>query len=93
MILLDTSLAKEVGITVTAHGFVDFYLKRLPLTTGKFGTTLFVEADGEVQDWIQNGPSFIVEGGNFFNTGRNCVPGHEGKQVLVEHSVKFSWEM
>ena len=90
LILLDTSVALNQEIVIKRSGFVDFYIEKLPLTRGKYGTTLFVEAGGAIQDWIQFGPSMVVDGGNYFESGRDCVSGYEGRLVLVDYKVHLS---
>lgn len=92
LVNLDTSVARVGDLSLEKSGFVDFIIKKLPLSTGKYNTGVFVEAGGDVQDWVQIGPPLIVEGGTFFDSGRNCVFGFEGKQILVEHDVKLSWQ-
>jgi lipopolysaccharide transport system ATP-binding protein len=60
-------------------------IPRFPLGAGKYLLSLFVEQNGEVSDWIQDGIEFIVDERDFFGSGRNVPPGWEGKTVLVDH--------
>jgi hypothetical protein len=46
---------------------------------------LFLEIDGVIEDWIQEGLFFEVGNGSFFGTTRNAPDGWDGKSVLVPH--------
>ncbi|WP_425057143.1 ABC transporter ATP-binding protein [Rhodovulum bhavnagarense] len=63
-------------------------IEKFPLTQGKYSISLFLEVDGVIQDWIEDGLSVEVEAGSFFGTSKNCPSGWEGKAVLVENSWK-----
>jgi lipopolysaccharide transport system ATP-binding protein len=92
LIHLDTSLVYQGALTLKKSDHIDFFIPKLPLGPAKYNTTVFVEAAGQVQDWIKSGPVLAVEGGSFFGSDRNNIPGFEGKHVLVEHSVKVPWQ-
>jgi lipopolysaccharide transport system ATP-binding protein len=59
---------------------------RLPLSSGKYKLTFFLERGGVVEDWIEDGLDLFVEDGSFFGATKNTPRGHEGQLVLVEHS-------
>jgi lipopolysaccharide transport system ATP-binding protein len=60
-------------------------IPRLPLGAGSYLLTLFIEQNGSVSDWIQEGIELVVEDRDFFGSGRNVPRGWEGKVVLVDH--------
>lgn len=91
LFILDTSVADGKSIAVDNNGHIDFIIPRLPLTRGTYFLSLFSEANGDIQDWITSGPSLHVNDGFFFKSVKNCVKGLEGKQVIVEHEVRYSW--
>lgn len=92
LILLDSSLTQDEPIIVDKDGYAGFTIERLPLSAGKYATTMFVEAHEGIQDWIQGGPSFTIEGGDYYKTGKNCVPGFESKLVLVDHTFSLLFD-
>jgi lipopolysaccharide transport system ATP-binding protein len=49
-------------------------LDKLPLTSGRYGFTLFSTINGTVGDWISNAGFFDVEGGDFYGTGKLPPP-------------------
>ena len=93
LITLDTSVSDGRTLNVKEDGHVDFSISRLPLTAGSYILSVFLEANGSIQDWIEVGPTLEVVGGMFFPSGKNCVRGFETKQVVVEHSAHFSWRI
>ena len=64
-------------------------IDRLPLTEGRYGIAPFLEVDGVIEDWIQDGLFFDVGGGSFFGTTRNAPNGWNGRAVLVDHTWTF----
>jgi lipopolysaccharide transport system ATP-binding protein len=67
---------------------VSCIIPRCPLSKGTYYMNLFVEENGEVQDWIKDFIKFEVDHGNF-HPGRQQYPvGYENKGILVEHK----WE-
>lgn len=93
LINLDTSVSDGRSLSIRGDGYLDFLVNRLPLTAGSYLLSVFAEANGDIQDWIKEGPTLEVVDGNFFTSGRNCVQGFETKQVIVDHTVEYSWKM
>jgi lipopolysaccharide transport system ATP-binding protein len=91
LINLDTSVADGRKLTVEDDGFLDFLVPRLPLTSGFYQVGLTVRTEQGKQDFIEHAKLLNVDGGSFFESGKNCVKGFEMKQVIVEHKVEYSW--
>ena len=80
-----TEMTEKKNISIHGSGLIDCKIPRLPLASGNYELTLFCEAGGSIQDWIENAVSLYIDGGDFFGSGRIAPSGHEGKYVLVEH--------
>ena len=75
-------------ITPAGNDFwVQFYIKKLPLNSGIYNMVFFVKANKEIADWIENVGEIIVEGGDFYNTGR-VNQSHQGK-FLLEYDTQI----
>jgi lipopolysaccharide transport system ATP-binding protein len=61
-------------------------IPRLPLSAGRYLLTLFIEQNGVISDWIEDGVELTVDDRDFFGSGKNAPVGWEGKTVLVDHS-------
>ena len=42
----------------------------MPLTSGRYGFTIFSTIGGAIADWISNAGYFEVESGDFYGTGK-----------------------
>ncbi|MBI1792659.1 MAG: ABC transporter ATP-binding protein [Chloroflexi bacterium] len=80
-----TEMTEKNNIKILGSGWIDCQIPKLPLASGNYGLTLFCEAGGAIQDWLENAVILPVDGGDFFGTGRIAPASHEGKYVLVEH--------
>jgi lipopolysaccharide transport system ATP-binding protein len=56
-------------------------IKKLPLTPGRYGFTIFSTVNSVIADWISNAGFFEVEGGDFYNTGK-LPPAMQGNFLL-----------
>jgi lipopolysaccharide transport system ATP-binding protein len=70
-----TSMGTDiVGETISGlvkrRGEINVLIKKLPLTPGEYGFTLFAKTDGDIADWIQNAGFISVSPGDFYKTGR-----------------------
>ena len=70
-----------------APGEITFAVERLNLTAGLYYVTLYLEAKGEVSDWIQNAFSFEVNEGDYYGTGR-LAPMNQ-TNVLMDFKVAY----
>ncbi|MBD1916307.1 MULTISPECIES: ABC transporter ATP-binding protein [Cyanophyceae] len=92
-IVLSTEMTCQEEVHIRDCDFIDFCIKKLPLTDGNYSLSLFAESNGIIQDWITEGIQFSVEGGDFYGTGKPCPFGYQGKSVLVDFSIaKNSYE-
>jgi lipopolysaccharide transport system ATP-binding protein len=62
-----------------------FRLNKLPLIDGYYGVVVYTATDGEIQDWIQNAGSFLVEGGDYYNSGKK--PNSQQGKILLDYDV------
>lgn len=77
------------SIFVGANSIVECTIPRFPLTKGSYGVSLFLERNGEIQDWLQEPVYLEVQDRSFFGTARNVPLGWEGKSVLVSNTWKM----
>ncbi len=62
-------------------------IPRVPLMPGRYYVTIQCQVNGVMADWIQNAFTFVVETGDFYNTGR-LIPAGQGN-FLMDHSFKL----
>ena len=86
IVMSNTILGKKI-VPVADDFWVQFHIKKLPLNSGIYNMVFFVKANKEITDWIDNVGEIIVEGGDFYNTGRVNQP-HQGK-FLVEYDTQI----
>ena len=89
LFLCDTSLGADDSRPRPASGRVVCTLPELPLNQGRYLLTLFLEAYGEVQDWVTSAVGFDVSEGDFFGSGRQAPSGWTNQCVLVRHKWGF----
>jgi len=87
--LLSTELVCNSTINIETNGFFEFNIPEFPLSIGIYSITLFIESQGEIQDWITEAITLHVEDGNFYGTGRSYAQGWEGKSMLLKHSFEL----
>lgn len=87
-IVLSSELVVENKIDIWGEsGYIDFKIDKLPLSKGIYSLTLFIEANNEILDWIEDASSLQIEDGNFYGTGKSFPSGWNGKTVLTKHSI------
>lgn len=84
LFVCSSELLTELALGAGSH--VRCLIPRLPLSSGKYKLTFFLERGGVIEDWIEDGLDLLVEDGSFFGAAKNTPRGHEGQLVLVEHS-------
>jgi lipopolysaccharide transport system ATP-binding protein len=72
-------------LTLSAAGTIRCVIPSLPLSQNQYLLTLFLQVNGEIEDWIQNAIELEVVDGDFYGTGRLYPPGWRGQGVLVPH--------
>jgi len=90
LIVFSSELTSRERIFLYREGYIDFEIKKLPLSVGSYNATFFLESDGVVQDWFTISNFLNVIDGDFYGYGTNYPIGWQGKTVLVDHSIKFS---
>ena len=85
LFVCSSELCFKEELTLRGPMFAVCKIPRFPLGHGRYEITLYLEALGEPQDWIEGGTIVTVEAGDFFGSGRNAPHGHEGRNVLVDH--------
>jgi lipopolysaccharide transport system ATP-binding protein len=66
---------------------VEIKIPKIPFDRGLYTVTLFAKVNGEISDWVQDAGTFMVEGGDFFQTGR--VP-ESPQGIFIEHFYSLS---
>ncbi len=89
LFLCDTTLGADELEPRPPSGRVVCTLPELPLNQGRYLLSLFLEANGEVQDWVTSAVGFDVAEGNFFGAGRQAPAGWSSQCVLVRHRWGF----
>jgi lipopolysaccharide transport system ATP-binding protein len=89
LFLCDTSVSGEDARRLPPSGRVVCTLPELPLNQGRYLLTLYLEANGEQQDWVTSAVGFDVFEGNFFGSGRQVPAGWNSQCVLVRHRWGF----
>jgi lipopolysaccharide transport system ATP-binding protein len=85
---LSTELRHSSPLILSHSGYLDFIIPRLPLSQSNYLLTVFIEADGIVQDWITAAANIRVFDGDFYGTNKNYPQGWQGKCVLID----FDWK-
>ncbi len=80
-----TELVNEDCLNLAPEGFIDCIIDELPLSLGTYYLGLYVDVNGDVQDWLDSAATLQVEDGNFYGTGRDYPKGGAGATVLVKH--------
>jgi lipopolysaccharide transport system ATP-binding protein len=80
-----TELVNEDCLNLAPEGFIDCIIDELPLSLGTYYLGLYVDVNGDVQDWLDSAATLLVEDGNFYGTGRDYPKGGAGATVLVRH--------
>ncbi len=70
-------------ITKGKHN-IDIATPKLPLKSGEYTFTLYSTVNGDIADWIQDAGSFMVESGDFYNSGK--LPPEGQASIFIEHS-------
>jgi lipopolysaccharide transport system ATP-binding protein len=84
---LDNQLLDQIFNKITeTENTIEVTIRNLPLMPGKYDVTIFIEANAQISDWIQNAFSFVVEPGDFYKTGK-LIPEGQGT-FLMNYSFK-----
>jgi lipopolysaccharide transport system ATP-binding protein len=88
MINMNSGMAGVAFDLIPSTGRLTCRIKRFPLCPGQYHLTLFCFVNGEIADWVQQAALVVVEGGDFYGTGRLPPPSHGGFLVAQD----WNWE-
>jgi hypothetical protein len=87
---LSTELVDIRQLDLEGSGYIDFIVPGLPLSEGNYLLHVYLESNGETQDWVMDAAEMSVVDGDFYGTGRNYVSREwRGATVLV----KYHWQL
>jgi lipopolysaccharide transport system ATP-binding protein len=87
---LSTELVDTRQIDLKGRGSLDFLVPELPLSEGNYLLHVYLESNGEMQDWVMDAAVMSVVDGDYYGTGRNYPsPLWRGATVLV----KYQWKL
>jgi len=84
MIILNNEMIGVEFVSGPQAGRFTCRVDRFPLSPGQYFITLFCSVNGSISDWVQQAAVLMVEGGDFFGSGRLPVPTHGGFLVDQE---------
>jgi lipopolysaccharide transport system ATP-binding protein len=87
---LSNSTSNDEFRLLSPQGVMECHIPQLPLQPGNYTFNLYCTVGEDVADWVQNAGTIVVEGGDFFGTGR--MPGTDGGPFLVKHRWSASDE-
>lgn len=85
--LSNEMLNQRIDLPDANKNYIDVIINRIPFSPGKYNLTLFCSIKGEISDWIQNAFYFIIQPGDFYNTGRE-LPYGQGN-FLIQYSYNL----
>jgi len=85
LFLCSSELNSTSNLIFADEGYIECHIPSVPLSSGQYWITLFVEAQGETQDFVENAATLTIDGASYFGFGRDAPAGHEGRYVLVKH--------
>lgn len=87
---LSTELVDVRQLDIEGNGSIDFLVPELPLSEGRYLIHVYLESNGEMQDWVMDAAEIAVVDGDFYGTGRN-YPSKDWRGTTV--LVKFHWQL
>jgi lipopolysaccharide transport system ATP-binding protein len=88
-ILLSTELGGNNYLDLFGGEIIEFEIPKFPLSKSDYTIEIYLESDGEVQDWIEHALDLTVLDGIFYKGGTNYPKGWEGKTVLIDYNYKL----
>jgi len=85
LLLLANEASKMEPIFLTSNDNLVCEISKFPLIDGRYKLSLFLELDGVIQDWIDDGLFVDVADGSYFGTARNKPAYWNDSIVLVDH--------
>jgi lipopolysaccharide transport system ATP-binding protein len=88
MLILNTEMVGAHFDTIPPTGRFTCRIERFPLSPGQYHLTLFCRVNGAIADWVQQAALLIVEGGDFFGSGRLPPSSHGGFLVAQDWNLE-----
>jgi lipopolysaccharide transport system ATP-binding protein len=88
LFVLASDIVDPAPLTLRGQGYVDFVVPELPLSGGPYFFQSYIEANGQVQDWVKNVAPLTVIDGDYYGTGKLCPPGWEANGVLIKYECQ-----
>ena len=89
LLLLDSQFTLGGLIKEFYEGNYLFNLNNLPLSSGDYSISLFLESKNEIVDWVEHAVHFTVIDEPFYNSKNNYPSGWAGKTVLYPHEFQI----
>ena len=86
LVVLANEASSNERIVIGSGDCLACRIDKMPLTEGRYALSLFLEVDGVIEDWVEDGLFIQVADGSFFGTPRNAPKGWNGRTVLVDHT-------
>jgi lipopolysaccharide transport system ATP-binding protein len=85
LFLCSSELTRREPITLPPEGSVRCRIPRLPLSQNQYVASVFLQVNGEVEDYIHSAVELEVVDGDFYGSGRLYPDSWRGIGVLVPH--------
>jgi lipopolysaccharide transport system ATP-binding protein len=89
LFLCSSELIRREPVTLPPEGNVKCRIPRLPLSQNQYVVSVFLQVNGEVEDYIHSAVELDVVDGDFYGSGRLYPDSWRGIGVLVPHE----WEV
>jgi lipopolysaccharide transport system ATP-binding protein len=83
---LSSALVDRRKLQLTGEGRIDFLVPDWPLSGGRYHINLYIEADRQMQDYLNDASVIDVIDGDYYGSGKLHHEGWQGATVLVKHS-------
>ncbi|MEO8617170.1 MAG: ABC transporter ATP-binding protein [Luteolibacter sp.] len=83
---LSSDLVDRRKLQLSGEGSIDFLIPDWPLSGGTYHVNIYIEADRQMQDFLNDAFAIETIDGDFFGTGKLHHEGWQGTSVLVRHS-------
>jgi lipopolysaccharide transport system ATP-binding protein len=84
MLVMNNEMVGAAFDLIPSTGRLICRIERFPLSPGQYHLALFCRVNGEIADWVQYAALVIVEGGDFYGTGRLPPSSHGGFLVAQD---------
>ena len=88
MLIMNSEMVGAAFDLIPSTGRFTCRIERFPLSPGQYHLTLFCRVNGSIADWVQHAALVIVEGGDFYGTGRLPPSSHGGFLVAQDWNLE-----